>query len=31
MIHYYAPEEHQPAHLYLGEAQALRADLAAAQ
>ena len=33
MIHYYAPEEHQPAHVYLGEAQALRADLrrAAAQ
>jgi chorismate mutase len=31
MIHYYAPEEHRPAHVYLGEAQSLRADLAAAQ
>ena len=31
MIHYYAPDEHTPAHVYMGEAQALRADLAAAQ
>ena len=31
LIHYYAAEEHQPAHVYLGEAQALRADLAAAR
>jgi len=31
MIHYYAPDEHAPAHVYMGGAQALRADLAAAQ
>ncbi len=31
MIHYHAPDEHTPAHVYMGEAQALRADLAAAQ
>jgi chorismate mutase len=31
MVHYYAPAEHQPAHAYLGAAQALRADLHAAQ
>ncbi|HEX4008928.1 MAG TPA: chorismate mutase [Solirubrobacteraceae bacterium] len=31
MLHYYAPEDHQPQHVYLGEARALRSDLAAAQ
>lgn len=31
MVHYYAPAEHRPAHTYLGEAQALRADLEGAQ
>jgi chorismate mutase len=31
MAHYYAPVEHQPRHTYLGAAQALRADLEAAQ
>jgi chorismate mutase len=31
LIHYYAPEEHEPRHVYLGEAQALRADLDSAQ
>jgi chorismate mutase len=31
LIHYHAPEEHVPAHVYLGEARALRADLHAAQ
>lgn len=31
LIHYYADEDHQPAHVYLGEAIALRADLLAAQ
>jgi chorismate mutase len=31
MIHYHAPDGHTPAHVYMGEAQALRADLAAAQ
>jgi chorismate mutase len=31
MVHYYAPEEHMPAHTYLGEAQELRADLHSAQ
>ena len=28
---YYAPEDHQPQHVYLGAARALRSDLAAAQ
>jgi len=27
LIHYYAEEGHEPAHVYLGEAKALRADL----
>ena len=27
LIHYYAADEHVPAHVYLGEARALRADL----
>lgn len=31
LLHYYAPEEHVPRHVYLGEARALRADLESAQ
>jgi chorismate mutase len=31
MLHYYAEEGHDPAHVYLGKARALRADLSAAQ
>jgi chorismate mutase len=31
LLHYYAPEGHEPRHVYLGEARALRADLEAAQ
>jgi chorismate mutase len=31
MVHYYAPNEHTPAHTYLGKAQSLRSDLEAAQ
>jgi len=31
LIHYHAEESHTPAHVYLGEARALRADLHAAQ
>jgi chorismate mutase len=31
LIHYYAVEGHVPAHVYLGEARGLRADLHAAQ
>ena len=31
LVHYYAPVGHTPAHTYLGEAQALRSDLEAAQ
>ena len=31
LIHYYAAEEHKPAHVYLREAAGLRADLQAAQ
>jgi chorismate mutase len=31
MAHYYAPADHAPAHVYLGEAQALRTDLHSAQ
>ena len=31
LAHYYAEEAHQPRHVYLGEARALRADLEAAQ
>ena len=27
LVQYYAPREHQPAHVYLGATQALRADL----
>ena len=31
MIHYYAPELHEPQHVYLGQAKALRLDLHGAQ
>jgi chorismate mutase len=31
LLHFYAPEDHAPAHAYIGEAQKLRADLEAAQ
>jgi chorismate mutase len=31
MLHFYAPEAHQPVHVYVGEAQKLRVDLEAAQ
>jgi chorismate mutase len=31
MLHFYAPADHQPAHVYVGEAQKLRTDLEAAQ
>lgn len=31
MVHYYAPAEHRPEHVYLGATQELRADLHAAQ
>ena len=31
LVHYYAPAEHEPRHVYLGEARALRADLESAQ
>ena len=31
LIHYYAPEGHQPQHVYLGEARRLRLDLHGAQ
>jgi chorismate mutase len=31
LLHYYAPEDHVPQHVYLGEARALRADLESAQ
>lgn len=31
LVHYYAPPDHTPAHVYLGEAQELRSDLKAAQ
>ncbi|HEY6396953.1 MAG TPA: chorismate mutase, partial [Solirubrobacteraceae bacterium] len=31
LVHYYAPEDHSPQHVYLGEARTLRADLEAAQ
>jgi chorismate mutase len=30
LVHYYAPEDHEPRHVYLGEARALRADLESA-
>jgi chorismate mutase len=31
LLHYYADEDHEPRHVYLGEAKALRADLESAQ
>jgi chorismate mutase len=31
LVHYYAPEEHTPRHVYLGRAKALRTDLDSAQ
>jgi chorismate mutase len=31
LIHYYDDEDHEPRHVYLGEASVLRADLGAAQ
>jgi chorismate mutase len=31
LVHYYAPDGHEPDHTYVGEAQELRADLHAAQ
>jgi chorismate mutase len=31
LLHFYAPAEHAPAHVYVGEAQKLRTDLEAAQ
>ena len=31
LVHYYAPEDHEPRHVYLGEARVLRADLDSAQ
>ena len=31
MLHYYAPEDRPPRHVYLGDARSLRADLDAAQ
>jgi chorismate mutase len=31
LVHYHAADGHQPQHAYLGEARALRSDLAAAQ
>jgi len=31
MLHCYAPPEHEPRHVYLGEARTLRQDLAGAQ
>ncbi|MDQ6778145.1 MAG: chorismate mutase [Actinomycetota bacterium] len=31
LVHYHAPEDHRPRHVYLGEARALRLDLESAQ
>ncbi len=31
LVHYYATVDHEPTHVYLGEAQELRSDLQAAQ
>jgi chorismate mutase len=31
LIHYYAADDHEPTHVYLGDARELRADLHAAQ
>jgi chorismate mutase len=31
LVHYYAPDDHEPRHVYLGDARVLRADLESAQ
>lgn len=31
LVHYYAPDGHEPRHVYLGEARVLRTDLESAQ
>jgi chorismate mutase len=31
LVHYYADEDHEPRHVYLGDARELRADLESAQ
>jgi chorismate mutase len=31
LVHYYAPDDHVPQHVYLGDARALRRDLHSAQ
>lgn len=31
LMHYYADDDHEPSHVYLGEARALRRDLESAQ
>ncbi len=31
LVHYYAPDDHQPRHVYLRDARSLRADLESAQ
>jgi chorismate mutase len=31
LVHYYAQDDHEPRHVYLGEARVLRADLDSAQ
>ena len=31
LVHYYADDDHEPRHVYLGEARALRLDLESAQ
>ena len=31
LVHYYAEDDHEPRHVYLGEARSLRADLESAQ
>jgi len=31
LLHYHAADEHEPRHVYLGEARKLRADLDSAQ
>jgi chorismate mutase len=31
LVHYYAPDDHSPRHVYMGEARSLRVDLESAQ
>jgi chorismate mutase len=31
LVHYYSSDEHEPRHVYLGDARLLRADLESAQ